>query len=260
VTVVLALALGAAWGFPRLDRVINPDAADPGLISFVGTGLAVLILTVVLLVAGLRRYLPKSGLFLAAALGYNALLIAVKLSLSPAFVYASQPYVSTNLNFDLHSPLAYPGLAAIAAIVYGLAFFVLYSIFRSELERRLGISVRVGRRVVSLLLVMFIIAVVGGVTTTGLLAFAEYSLTIALSFTVLAILIALALIGAVVLCSVAFKDATDQAVLLRDVSVLSTFAWVGLAFIAVYHVLWLVFLLTLISLWPLKVVFAPSAK
>jgi hypothetical protein len=40
--------------------------------------------------------------------------------------------------------------------------------------------------------------------------------------------------------------------MLRNVSLLSTFAWTGLAFIAAYHILWLIFLLTLISLWPLR--------
>jgi len=45
-------------------------------------------------------------------------------------------------------------------------------------------------------------------------------------------------------------------VILRNVTVLSTFAWIGLAFIAAYHIVWLVFVLTLISLWPLKAVSA----
>ena len=70
------------------------------------------------------------------------------------------------------------------------------------------------------------------------------------------ILIAVALIGAIVMCSVAFHEATEQAVILRNVTVLSTFAWIGLAFIAAYHIVWLVFVLTLISLWPLKAVSA----
>jgi hypothetical protein len=106
---------------------------------------------------------------------------------------------------------------------------------------------------------MFTLAVVGAVTTIGLLGFFEYTLTIAFAG-VLGVLIAIALMGAVVLCSVAFKEASDQAVLMRNVAVLSTFAWIGLAFIAAYHILWLIFLLTLISLWPLRTVIAPSVK
>jgi hypothetical protein len=253
------LAVGAAAGFPRLDRALNPSAADPGLISFLGTGLAVLALTALLFFVGLRRLLPRTGWFVTAALGYNALLIAVKLSLGPGIVYAAQPYQSPGLNFDLHSPLTYPGIAAITAILYGLAFFALYAAFRFGLQRRLGMKIRFAKQFVQLLVVMFTLAIVGAVTTIGLLGFFEYALTIAFAG-VLGVLIAIALMGAVVLCTVAFKEASDQAVLMRNVALLSTFAWIGLAFIAAYHILWLIFVLTLISLWPLRTVVAPSVK
>lgn len=67
------LALGAAGGFPHLDRSLNPNASDPGLISFLGAGLSVLALTALLLFVGLRRLLPKTGVFLAAAFAYLTL-------------------------------------------------------------------------------------------------------------------------------------------------------------------------------------------
>ncbi len=243
------LALLAAWGFPRLDHAVNPGSTQPGLISFLGVGLAVLVLTALLLAAGVRSILPKTAVFLAAAFGYNFLLVAVKFGLGPAALYAAQPYDITS--FHLNNQLAYPGLAAIAAVLYGSAFFGLYAIFHSGLQRRLGITVSLERRLVQLFVVMFMLAVVGGVTVIGLSAFFEYSLSVFLA-TALGTVIAIALMGAIALCSLAFQQATDQAVLLRDVSLLSTFAWVGLAFIAAYHILWLVFLLTLISLWPLR--------
>jgi len=252
------LALVAAAGIPRLDHALSPRATDPGLISFLGVGLCVLTLTLVLLVAGLRGLLPKTAVFLGAAVGYNALLIAVKFSLSPAIVYASQPY-STEGSFEITSALSYPGLAAVTAILYAMAFFVMYAIFRTGLQRRLGIKVTFERRLVQLLVVMFLLAVVGGMTVIGLLAFIQYSLTILLIGS-LGALVAIALMGAIALCSLAFKEATDQAVMLRNVSYLSTFAWIGLAFIAAYHILWLVFLLTLISLWPLRTFTPAPAK
>ena len=102
---------------------------------------------------------------------------------------------------------------------------------------------------------MFVLAVVGGVTVIGAFGFLEYAFSL-LYVAMIGILIAVALIGAIVMCSVAFREATEQAVILRNVTVLSTFAWIGLAFIAAYHIVWLVFVLTLISLWPLKAVSA----
>jgi hypothetical protein len=249
------LAVFAAWGFPRLDHAVNPGSIQPGLISFLGVGLAVLALTALLLFAGVRGILPKTVVFVVAALGYNALLIAVKFSLSPAVLYAVQPF-STEGFLNVSNALTFPGLAAVAALLYGGAFFALYAIFHSRLQRRLGVTVALERRLVELFVVMFILAVVGGTTLVGLLGFVEYSLTIVFA-TVLGLAVAFALLGAILLCTLAFNEATEQAILLRDVSLLSTFAWVGLAFIAAYHILWLVFLLTLISLWPLRT-FTPT--
>ena len=243
------LGLAAAWGFPRLDRGLHPDSASPGLISFVGVGLVVLALTMLLLLVGLRALLPKTAVFVAAALGYNGLLIAVKFGFGPAALY------SANLNGPgfqyLTNPLAYPGLAAITAVVYGMGFFLLYVIFRSGLQRRLGVSVAFERRLVQLFVGMFVLGVVGWVTVTGLLGFLEYSSSVFFVST-FGLLIGIALVGAVILCSYAFKEAADQSLMLRNVSVLGTFAWIGLAFIAAYHILWLVFLLTVVSLWPLR--------
>jgi hypothetical protein len=243
------LALVAAWGFPRLDHSLNPGAANPGLISFLGAGLAVLALTALFLFVGLRQLLPKTGVFLAAAFGYNALLILVKFGLGPAALYAAN---SSNSGFQyLTDQLAYPGLAAITALIYGGAFFILYVIFRSGLQRRLGVSVAFEKRLVQLFVVMFVLATVGWVTVIGLLGFLEYSVSVFFS-SAFGMLIAVALVGAIVLCSQAFREASEQSLMLRNVSLLSTFAWIGLAFIAAYHILWLVFLLTLVSLWPLR--------
>ena len=181
--------------------------------------------------------------------------ILVKFGLGPLALYATSRSQGFWVLSDLGGYLAFPGLAAITAILYGGAFFLLYLFFRSDLRRRLGVPVRFETRFVVLLLVMFVLAVVGGVTVIGAFGFLEYAFSL-LYVATIGILIAVALIGAIVMCSVAFHEATEQAVILRNVTVLSTFAWIGLAFIAAYHIVWLVFVLTLISLWPLKAVSA----
>ncbi len=243
------LALVAAWGVPRLDHSLSPGAASPGLISFLGVGLAVLALTALFLFVGLRQLLPKTGVFLAAAFGYNALVILVKFGLGPAALYAAN--ASTSGFQYLTDQLAYPGLAAITAVIYGAAFFILYVIFRSGLQRRLGVSVAFEKRLVQLFILMFVLATAGWVTVIGLLGFLEYSVSVFFA-SAFGLLISVALVGAIVLCSTAFREASEQSLMLRNVSLLSTFAWIGLAFIAAYHILWLVFLLTVVSLWPLR--------
>ena len=243
------LAMVAAWGLPRLDRALNPSSDSPGLISFLGVGMVVLALTLLLFFVGLRALLPKTVVFLAAALGYNALLIVVKFGFGPAALYNVN---SNGSGFQyLTNQLAYPGLAVITAAIYGMAFFLLYVIFRAGLQRRLGIPVAFEQRLVQLFVVMFILCVVGWVTVVGLLGFLEYSLSVFFG-SAFGVLIGVALVGAIILCSMAFREASDQSLMLRNISLLGTFAWTGLAFIAAYHILWLIFLLTLVSLWPLR--------
>jgi len=247
---------------PAIDHASNPTATRPGLISFLGVGLTVLALTVVLLLFGLRGMLPRTGIFVGAAIGYNALLLAVKLGLGPIAIYAQNDWYRAHAlppgqygedpGFSfLTNPLAYPGVAALMAILYGGAFFLLYLIFKSGLQRKLGMRVALERRAVQLIIAMFCIAVAGAVTLLGLLGFIEYAFSIVYAGTV-ALLIAVDLIAAIALCSIAFNEASEQAAALRNVTVLSTFAWIGLAFIAAYHIIWVVFLLTLVSTWPLK--------
>ena len=254
--VVVVLAPVSAFGFPLLDRALNPGATTPSVISLGGVGLSVLVLTLVLLLAGLRGVLPRSGVFLGAMFGYSALLVLVKFALGPLALYVQS---ENNGLFVLASGnpsnwlylIAFPALAAITALLYGLTFFLLFLYYRSRLRRRLGINVRVEQGFTALLITMFTIGAVATVTGIGLYGLLEYLVSF-LAVPVLAALLALALVGALVLCAVAFREANEQAVLMRNVTVLSTFAWVGLAFIAAYHILWLVFILTLVALFPLK--------
>jgi hypothetical protein len=250
---IFLLAIAAAGIIPRIDLALNPGSTTPGVISFLGVGLSVLVLTGVMFIAGLRAILPKGVVFLAAALGYNALVIIVKFTLGPVQLYVVSERAGLMV---LTNPLAFPGVAAITGLLYAVAFMILYGIFRTGVQRRLGIPVAIERGVIQLFIAMFVIAGVGAVTIIGLTGFFEYALSVFFA-SVIGLGVALALLGAIVLASLAFSDAAAQAVMTRNVAVLSTFAWIGLAFIAAYHIVWFVFLLTLISLWPLK---AYSAK
>lgn len=246
---IFAGALIAAYVFPQLDKVSNPTSTQPGLITFLGSGLALLALTALMLSVGLRGLLPKTALFVFAAFGYNALVIVVKFALGPLGLYSAS--TSSQGFLVLNESFSFLLVAPIMAILYAGAFFLIYLFHRSELRRRLGIPVRIETRFIVLLVVMFAGGVSGVLSIIGAYGFLEYLISL-LYVIAVGLLIAVALVAAVVLCSVAFAEATAQATLMRNVAVLSTFAWIGLAFIAAYHVVWLVFVLTLVSIWPLK--------
>ena len=246
---IVAVAIVAAFVFPELDKAANPTSTQPGLVTFLGVGLALIALTAAMLFVGLRSLLPRTALFLLAAFAYNAVVVVVKFALGPLGLYAAS---STGQGFlVLNEPISFLVVAPMMAILYAGAFFVIYLFHRSELRRRLGIPVRIETRFIVLLLVMFAIAVAGVLTLVGAYGFLEYVVSLVYVLAI-GLLIAIALVAAVVLCSVAFAEVTAQATLMRNVAVLSTFAWIGLAFIAAYHVVWLVFALTLVSIWPLK--------
>jgi hypothetical protein len=258
---LVGVGIACSVAAPLFDRASNPGATSPGPISFLGVGLPVLALTASLFYWGLRGLVPKTAVFVAAALGYNVLLVAVKLGLGPLAIYMQDAVNRQHslppgkLGEDpgyqiLGLPIAYPGAAAATAALYALVFLVLYLVFNSGLQRRLGIPVRLEQRFITLLVVMFVLAGVGAITIAGLFGFLEYAYNAL--FGAIGLLIAAALVGAIALCSLAFREAAAQAELARNVTLLTTFAWVGLAFIAAYHILWLFFMLTLISLWPLK--------
>ena len=68
------------------------------------------------------------------------------------------------------------------------------------------------------------------------------------------LLVALALAGATALAALAFDASSKRAHALGDATMYMSFFWVGLYFLALYHVLWVVYVLVLTSIWPLKVV------
>ena len=68
------------------------------------------------------------------------------------------------------------------------------------------------------------------------------------------LLIACALAGATALAALAFDASSKRAHAVGDATMYVSFFWVGLYFLALYHVLWVVYVLVLTSIWPLKVV------
>jgi len=251
---VFVVAIGAAGLFPYLDRLANPSSDQPGLISYLGVGLSVLALTGVLLYAGLVGRLPRTMIFTGAVLGYSALLLLVKFVLAPMAVYGQAERSGLAFLGTTNGGLGYivfPVLTAITAMLYSVAFWILAMVFRSRLRRRLGIPLRMERRFATLMIAVFTLGLVGGATGFGLLGFLEYGLALVLTGGI-AVLIAIALLGALILCSAAFQEAEAQTLMLRDVTLFTGFAWVGLAFIAAYHVIWLVFILVVVTLWPTK--------
>ena len=68
------------------------------------------------------------------------------------------------------------------------------------------------------------------------------------------LIVAAALAVAATLIGSAFRTLGRHPRVLADVGTVVTLFWLGLGFLALYHVLWIVYVLVLGSIWPLKTV------
>lgn len=147
--------------------------------------------------------------------------------------------------------------------LYALVLWLLFLVTRRRLRRRLGVRrerrglpERVGRWWPALLLLVPVIVggaaipvIAGLVLVSSGFEYVGFVLSSAVS-----LVVAVSLAGALLLAGRAFSAAEKRAVALGDAAVLTSLFWVCLAFLALYQVLWVVFVLALTSVWPLKVV------
>jgi hypothetical protein len=155
------------------------------------------------------------------------------------------------------------GAAFAAALIFLLYAGVLLVVYRHA-RRRSGLFPKVARRLRASRTTLVLLDV-GGVlfaatVGTGLLIVvlvageAGFEYVTDLFTGSVALLVAVALGAAAAVATKAFRDVGDRALAVRDAGVLVAFFWTCLAFLALYHVLWVVYILVLTSVWPLKVV------
>jgi hypothetical protein len=236
----------------------------PHFTLFLVAGVAVIILT-----AGLFGYIARLGMgfgktALVLAAGYNALIAAVKLGLAPAAMYAANQERSFDASFvDPNSLWFYLAVGSGVLLLYVLVFGVMYSVFKRRFRRRAG---EIGapperrsrwagrRRAVLVALVVASVALLASflwvmpIVFVGLptLSYLNYV------FSTFGAAITLALVLAAVLAYKTFARVEERAVHLKDATLLASFFWLGLALILLYHAMWVVFLLTLVSIWPFR--------
>ena len=247
--------IGAAFGVAALAAAFVPRAGDgsgevPGLGTLLVTGALVGLLTTAALFVVLRRDL---GLPLAVALfaiGYNALVVLVKFVLGPRSIYEASVQGKLNGYVDPGDTSEAIVIACGLFLAYGAALFVVYRIAR---RRRLGRrQVRVRRAVVVAVVAAAVVLATGGaplLMVLGGLEYASYVFTTGVSG-----LVALALGAAIWLAAKTFLGTAERAQVVGDAALVVSVFWVGLAFLALYHALWVVYVLALTTIWPLKVI------
>jgi hypothetical protein len=247
--------IGAAFGVAALAAAFVPRAGDgdgevPGMATLLVTGALVGLLTTAALFVVLRRDLGLPAAVALLAVGYNALVVLVKFVLGPEAIYEASE------EGRLEAFVADPGDAAAALVIagglflaYAVVLLVIYRLARRRIERR---PVRVRRVVVIAVVTAALLFATGGLPLLLLFGGAEYAGFVFSSG--VSLLVALLLGASIWLAASTFRGAADHAKLVGDAAVIVSVFWIGLAFLALYHALWVVYILVLTTLWPLKVI------
>jgi len=247
--------IGAAFGVAALAAAFVPRAGDgssevPGLATLLVTGALVGLLTTSALFVVLRRDLGLPLAVTLFAVGYNALVVLVKFVLGPRSVYEASVQGKLNGFVDPSDASAALAIACGLFFLYAVVLFVVYRIARRvRMGRR---PVRVKRAVVVAVVASAVVVATGGVPFLmlfGGLEYAGYVFTTGVSG-----LVALALGIAIWLAAKTFLGTAERAQVVGDAALIVSVFWVGLAFLALYHALWVVYVLALTTIWPLKVI------
>ncbi len=256
ITLVLAiaLALGAIVLFPRSGGDQPPLAA----LALIGAVIAGVTTVALYTIARRDLRLPSRA---AASLAFAFVLIAlVKFVLAPLGLYEVNAVRALDELFGSVADLGGAALtAAVVFVLYAIGYSIVYRIaYRDRLpiprrnvdpdrfpmvKRSLVAGIAIGVLAVSGLGFLVILVL------TAPRQYLEFVFSSGAGLIVVAALaMAATLIGSV------FRALGRRPELVADIGAVVTLFWLGLGFLALYHVLWIVYVLVLGSIWPLRTV------
>jgi hypothetical protein len=243
-----------------VPRTVSSSGDVPPVGMLLTTATIVGAICAVLLFWGLRADLGLPATAAVYAVAFNVLVIAVKLWLAPHGFYEVNQSRDLDGLFSIGNGLMAMLAAAAIFVLYVSVYLVLYRYFRVKVEHLapqdpIPRFVRGRTLVIGVVVLTFLLIASGGALLLLLVPVAAGFDYVDFVFSSsLSLLIAIVLACSTALAAAAFNSAADRARLVGDASVFMSFFWVGLYFLALYHVLWVVYVLVLTSIWPLKVV------
>jgi hypothetical protein len=262
VTPSLALKLAAAAVLSLAVVALVPHTVDSGgdvppVRMLLVTATITAAICSALLFWGLRSDLRLPAKVAVYAVVFNIIVVVVKLALAPHGFY------EVNQRHDIDSTFAIDNsvMASLAAVcvfaLYLCVFTALYKTYVKRLDAHdpvpdviRGSHVAVGVVVLTVLLVatggailLLLLPLAGGLTYLQFVFESSLSL-----------MIGVLLACATAFAALAFNSTAARARVVGNAQLFLSFFWVGLYFLALYHALWVVYVLVLTSIWPLKVV------
>ena len=243
---LLWLAIAAVAGFAGLQAIAGiRDASQqaPPTSMFASAGLLMSVVAMVTVTLAAWR----SGVALRAAIalggGFAAIAVA-KFAIGPTAFYKGLSTTVIQDPLDL-GPSGIVWLIGVAVcLLYAGVILLLAAWLRPASSSWPRFSTGVG----------LIVLAVAGVATGAFITDAPFAY---LGFALTgagATALAIALFVAATLVTVALQDTAKQAKAVGTASVYLTVVWVAIAFLLVFQVLWIVFLLAVVTVWPLRTV------
>jgi len=234
------------------------DQPPVSLLAWLALVIAVITCAAVFVVVRFQLRLPASIALLAVV--FNALVVGVKYVAGPHAVFEANRKTEFEANVSLNDSV---GALLTAVMVFALYALVLVLIFRWA-RRRAGLPARIKGRaskrpetIVAGIFAFLAFAVAALIMVVGLLVLGSETGLAYLGYvfsSAAALVVAAVLAVAVTVAMTAFASTAARAKALGDASSLVALFVVAMAFLALYHVLWVVYILVLTSVWPLKVV------
>lgn len=252
------LLVALAFGLSVAAVALLPRAAEgeselgPPIAVLAGTSVSISLICGVAIFVLVRRDLGLGTLTAIYAVTYNALIIGVKFGLSPYGLYDTARDQALRLNFSLDNRFGVTVIAAAVLMLYAAVYGLVFRYFKNKLpDRQPSSKGRLAK--VAVVLAALFAGVAGSVLVPTLLSSGAQYLGYVLG-SASGLLIGLVLALATLLVIRCFHDTADRTRIAGEAAALSGLFWLGLAFLAMYHVLWVVYILLLTTLWPLKVI------
>jgi hypothetical protein len=237
------MAVVGGIGLEVIVRVQDASGTTPPTSMF--TAAAVLISLISTIAVSLAARSSGIAMRASIALGgaFGAIAIA-KFALGPVTFF----HGTAGTEFQDPFAIGDRGMMWAIAFAVGLLYIGVVMLLARWQRPRVAAVPRLRTGVVLVALAIGVM-VIGAFITTAPAGYLGFALT-----GVGATALAVALVVAATLIALAFRDTAKQAQVVGTASVYLTVVWVAVAFLLVFQILWVVFLLAVVTIWPLRTV------
>lgn len=235
---------------PSVDKFLFPETTGPTLFTYVGVGLSILICMAFTLYFVLKNSFGLLTQFIIYTLVYNAIVVIVKFSLAPASLYLVAKNFGDKFVWEKSVSNEFMALCTTLFIcsLYLLVFRSIYKDFLKKTQNKLSSPQNnasdennTAKIVFYQGLGLFLVFSFGSIPFFFLFLFLQttnaINYFISVFYSTLGLPIALLLIIATRFAKKSFNSLSEQAILLKDATILTSFLWIGFSFILAYHFL-----------------------